>query len=566
MLAAGILVACLCLLCELALPWLVGAIIDDALSTGDRELLASYTVALAAGAVGLVVFWTLSRLLFAFIGGKVLLRLHREMLSKAQALPLESHQETRVGEVVSLFTGDAVACSEFYENELAEAIHGGLQVLATLVVLFALFPEFAAYLVLAVPLYVLLTAPLGKPTRKASRTFHKDIADIGANVQESLSAVREIKAFNREKWNLKRLNRPFRQVLDSRLRLRCLAEAFNVNVIAFWIMVSFVYWYGGLQVMAAELTIGKLVAVLSYCRILQQPFIRIVNLYSEIQAVLGAADRIEKYLSRNNKTSVLERKRRFSPGKGGVEIEGVSFVYDHDKPILQDLNLTVHPGQRMAIVGPSGSGKSTLLLLLLGLYQPTEGRIRMDGQDIQEVDCESFRENIGVVFEETLLFSTTIQENIRFGRLDASDQEVIRAAQAANAHEFIQSLSHGYETHVGERGIKLSNGQKQRLSIARAVLRNPRVLLLDEATSALDTEAEKLVGQAVTRLMKDRTTISVSHRLWTVRDADTIAVLERGRLIDSGTHEDLLGRCRLYRRLLSIQTVEQPFLDSKSAG
>lgn len=555
LLAAGTFLASLALACELALPWFTAAIIDDALSAKDRELLAYYTLLLAVAAAALVVFWTLQNVTFSRIGGKVLLDIHRDLLGKAQNLPLQSHYEARVGDVATLFTGDAVACSEFYENGLSSAIESVLQVAATVFVLFAFFPEMASYLILAVPTYVLLTAPLGKPVRKASQVFRQDIATIGGLIQESLSAIREIQAFNRQGWNQQRLKRPFLQALSSRVRLRALREAFNVNVIAFWIVVGAVYWFGGLKVMSGEMTLGKLVAVLSYCRILQQPFIRLVGLYSEIQAALGAADRIAGYLSMQVRERPQPRRRRLLPGPGEVTFEGLSFSYDPGKPALLDVSATVPAGHRLAIVGPSGSGKSTLLRLLLGLYEPDQGRILIDGQEIQGLDKESLREGMAAVFEETVLFSTTVRENIRFGRLEASDQEVMRAARIANAHPFIDSLPQGYDTQVGERGLKLSHGQKQRIAIARAVLRNPRILLLDEATSALDSEAERLVCQGVEELMKNRTTLIVSHRLWTVLSADTIVVLEQGRLIDSGTHEGLLQRCTLYRSLLSTQKV-----------
>ncbi len=549
----AVLASCCALVCELALPWIVATIIDHALAAKDRELLASYTRWLAAGAAAMVLFWVLEKILFARIGGQVLLQIHRDLLRKAHSLPLRSHLEARSGEVTALFTGDAVSCSEFYEYDLSELILSVIQALSTLVVLFLCLPDLALPLILTVPLYLVFTIPLGRPIRRASRTFREGIAEVGGLVQESLSAIREIKVFNRQEWNLERLSGAFGQLTASRLRLRALKEAFNINVIAFWVVVSCVYWFGGLKVMRGEMTLGMLVAALSYCRILQQPFIRLVDLFSQIQAVFGSADRIVGFLRSSPPSPLVKPRRRLSPGPGRLEIENLCFGYEPGKVILDDISVVVEAGQSLAVVGPSGSGKSTLLRLLLGLYRPTGGRICIDGQEIGEVSVESFRDNVAAVFEETVLFSTSILENIRFGNLDAGDDEVIAAAKAADCHEFVLSLEKGYETEVGERGVKLSNGQKQRLSIARAILRNPRILLLDEATSALDAESEAAVLRALAGLVRGRTAIIVSHRLWNLPQIKTIMALERGRQVDLGTHSQLLTRCRLYQRLWSLQ-------------
>lgn len=557
-LLAGILFSGLSILCHLGIPWITAHIIDDAITAKNRALLASYTLALAVDTIGLVLFSVFANLTFALLGGKALADIQTDMLRNAQTLSMKTHQGTKVGEVVALFDGDAVSCGEFYEHDLSQMVEGTIQVVSTLLILFTLYPDLAVYLLIAIPGYVLLTAPLGGPIRRASRAFRTNIAEIGGQVQESLLAIREIKSFNRQDWNLNRLVPAFRRLLGSRLRLRALRDASNINVMAFWLVACCVYWFGGLRVLSGGMTLGSLVALLSYCQMLQQPFVRFVNLYSEIQVVFGSADRIIEYLSKEDPPREPRGTARLIPGPGRLEFDQVCFGYERGTPVIHDVSFTVPAGQRLAIIGPSGSGKSTLLRLLLGLHQPSSGRILIDGEDIRHLSRESLRDNIGVVFEETLLFSTSIRQNILFGRLDASQSEVATAARLANAEGFVLALPEGFETPVGERGLTLSNGQKQRLAIARAILRDPRVLILDEATSALDPEAERSVSQALEKLMKGRTTLNVTHRVWTVGGFDSLVVLDQGRLIDSGGPEELLQRCELYRRLLASEQPANP--------
>lgn len=554
----GALLAAAALACQLALPWTVGTIIDDALTNRDMALLAWNARLLALLAVGLVVFGALQKFVFTSVGGHVLQDLHAQMLSAAQSSPLADHHERPVGEVVSLFTSDALSWSEFYEYNLSEAIRSLLQVLATAALLLAAFPKLVAVILLVSPLYIALAAPIGKPTRKAARAFRTSLGEIGGRVQESLLAVAEIKAFNRTQWNLDRLVPSFKKLFRDRLRLRLLKEAFGVNVIAFWGLVSIVYWFGGLQVAAGALTVGSLVALVSYCGILQQPFIRLAAFYSETQAVLGSIDRVAEFLTGSGTSSQAEAaEAELAASQGRVEMNSLRFGYEQGRAVLHDLSLVVHPGQTVAIVGPSGAGKSTLLRLLLRLYEPHQGEIYIDGQDICQVSKASLRRAVGVVFENTMLFGLSIRENIRFGDLTANDMAVVRAAKAANAHGFISRLPEGYDTLVGERGVKLSNGERQRISIARTILRDPPILLLDEATSALDAESEKDVNEALRHLMEKRTSLTVSHRLWTVVRADLIVVLDQGRIVDSGPHSVLIERCALYRRLLQLQGMEE---------
>ena len=319
------------------------------------------------------------------------------------------------------------------------------------------------------------------------------------------------------------------------------------------ITVTFIVWIGGYEVVNNVMTAGSLIAFLTYAVNLANPVKRISRVYGNIQKAMAAADRVFSVLDLDetitNKPDAVELPKI----QGHVQVENISFAYKKGVPALTGVSLEAKPGQMIAFVGPSGAGKSTIANLLPRFYDVTEGAIRIDGLDIRDVTMESLRSQIGLVPQETMLFSTTVRENIRYGRLDASDDEITEAAKAANAHEFIMALPQGYDTKIGERGLNLSGGQRQRMAIARAILKNPQILILDEATSALDTESEKLVQAALDRLMVGRTSFVIAHRLSTIFDADQIFVIENGQVREHGTHRELLALGGLYSTLYHIQ-------------
>ena len=394
----------------------------------------------------------------------------------------------------------------------------------------------------------------GRKLKSSGTVIQERTADITAFLQESISAVRIVKSFVREAYEIER----FRE--QNYLNFK--AQMKNVQLMSLLtptvefisaIGVTFIIWFGGYEVVNGVLTAGSLIAFLTYAVNLANPVKRLSRVYGTVQKAMAAADRVFEVLDLDEKIKDKEDAIELPQIDGRVSFEKVSFAYKKDHPALREVTLEANPGEMVAIVGPSGAGKSTIANLIPRFYDVTAGTIRIDGVDIRDVRLDSLREQIGIVPQETMLFSGTVAFNIRYGRLDATEEEIVAAAKAANAHEFIMGLPEGYDTKIGERGSSLSGGQRQRISIARAILKNPRVLILDEATSALDTESEKVVQAALDKLMLGRTSFVIAHRLSTILQADSIIVLEDGKVKERGTHEELLAQGGLYKNLYDIQ-------------
>ena len=395
----------------------------------------------------------------------------------------------------------------------------------------------------------------GKKLRLAGHDVQGRIADITALLQEVISAIRVVKSFAREDFEIKRFEvenqNNFKAVIKATKLTSLLSPMVEFSAA---IAVAVILWYGGYSVVTGTITAGSLIAFLIYAINLSNPVKRLSQVYGNIQKALAAADRVFEIL--DTKADVVEKEAAIElPSiKGDVNFNHVSFSYDSEKMALCDFNLSVKAGESVALVGPSGAGKTTLANLLPRFYDVTSGSITIDGTDIKDVTFKSLRNQIGLVPQETVLFNASIKENILYGRLDASDEEIYEAAKAANVLEFVDKMPDGLNTIVGERGSSLSGGQRQRVAIARAILKNPKILILDEATSALDTESEKLVQEALDRLMEGRTAFVIAHRLSTVQNAHQIVVLNQGKLVEKGTHQELLAlENGLYNHLYSVQ-------------
>jgi subfamily B ATP-binding cassette protein MsbA len=394
----------------------------------------------------------------------------------------------------------------------------------------------------------------GKKIRSSGGMIQESTADITSVLQEAVSSARVVKSFVREQYEIDRFEKENKENLGANLKnARYMATLTPTIEFVAALGVTLILWYGGHNVINGDTTAGSLVAFLAYAVNISNPIKRITRTTGNIQKALAAAQRVFGILDLKEEVKDLPEAKTLPSVLGTVSFEHVSFSYNEGDQIIHDLSFEVKPGQVVGLVGPSGAGKSTIASLLPRFYNCDEGVIRIDGTDIKQVTLDSLRAQVGIVPQETILFNGTVYDNILYGRLDATKEEIEAAAKAANAHDFIMELPQGYETMLGDRGVNISGGQRQRIAIARAILKNPRILILDEATSALDTESEHLVQEALNRLMVGRTSLVIAHRLSTIKNADRILVLEKGKLVEDGTHEELMNKNGLYAHLYQIQ-------------
>ncbi|MBM3212810.1 ABC transporter ATP-binding protein, partial [Candidatus Poribacteria bacterium] len=379
-----------------------------------------------------------------------------------------------------------------------------------------------------------------------------------ARLEEGISGVRVVKSFSRENANIRHFDKTNEENLNANMQATKVWSIFYPIIESITAVgTCIVIWYGGVQIMGEHLTRGELVAFLAYVRMFYMPVRQISRIYSTMQSAMAASERIFEVMDTQPHVVEAPDAIELPVIEGMVIYDNISFAYEEAKYVLKDISLMAEPGETVAIVGPTGSGKSTVVSLLARLYQLQEGRITIDGYDINHVKLDSLRKQMGIVLQDSFLFSGTIRENIVYGKLDATEDEIIRAAEAVSAHQFISHLPSGYDTQVGERGAKLSVGQRQLVSFARALLADPRILILDEATSSVDAYTEMLIQKALAKLLKGRTSFVIAHRLSTIINSDKLIVLENGRIVETGTHLKLLEYGGLYKKLYDMQFVSQ---------
>lgn len=544
----------------LAFPLVVRRLLNAAFAPGVE---AGSARAALDSAVVLLVVLVLVQAAFNYLrtyslgraGEAVVADLRKAVFSHLVGLDVPFFERRKTGELVSRLTADVATVQAAVSQALAQVVNQGITLVGGLVLLFVLEPRLTVVMLAIVPPVVLAAAVFGRSLRRVSADYQDRLAAANADAEEAISGVRVVKAFAAEDIERERYRRGIDATFAAALRrVRLRALFVPAVLLCAFAGLAVVLWYGGRLALAGHLSSGDLVAFLLLTMFVAGSLGTFTGLWAQLQEASGASRRVFEILDTANDLEESPDPVELSQVRGSVRVEDVSLSYPgRPEEALTAVSLTAEPGMVVAVVGPSGAGKSTLLSLLLRFRDPTAGMVSLDGVDLRRLRTSDLRRHVGFVPQETLLFSGSVADNLRYARPDATMDEVVAAARAADAHDFILDLPEGYDTLVGERGVKLSGGQRQRVAIARALLKDPRVLLLDEATSSLDGESEAAVQAALQRLMAGRTTIVVAHRLATVLHADQIVVMSRGRVVDRGTHEELVARDGLYRDLFASQ-------------
>ena len=539
---------------NLYLPWIIKDMIDKVLAEKDMQMLNVISVGIVVTFFIRGIFYYGQSYLVSFVGQRVIIDVRDVLFRKFQRLPLSYFDRHQTGEIMSYIANDVAALQNALVDRLIELVTESSIFIGSLVMMVMLDWKLSLLTLITVPLVGQAMKVFGRKLKSSGTVIQERLADITATMQESIAAIRVVKSFGREDYEIERFHRQnelnFRAEMKNNQLMSLLTP--TVEFLAA-LAVTVIVWFGGYEVVNGVITAGALVAFLTYAVNLANPVKRISRVYGAIQKAMAGADRVFAIMDLPETIVNRPGAKDLPPVRGEVVFDDVTFAYEEGNDALSQVSFSAAPGQMIAFVGPSGAGKSTIANLIPRFYEVSSGAIRIDGYDVRDVTMESLRGQIGIVPQETMLFSATVRENIRYGRLDATEEEILQAAKDANAHEFIMALPEGYETKIGERGLNLSGGQRQRIAIARAILKDPRILILDEATSALDTESEKVVQAALDRLMIGRTSFVIAHRLSTVFNADQIYVIEGGRIHEHGTHEALLAAGGLYSNLYHIQ-------------
>lgn len=542
----------------LAFPALIQLIVDTVIERQDATSLNKITLLALAG----LATFTLSAIAglyhINYIGEHVVIDIRKQLYSHIQSLSMRFFAEQRVGELVSRLSNDVARIRQTITDNAVDALQYTVAMIGSLMIMVWVNWQLTLFVLAVLPVVMAIGLFLGYFSLRDSAKVQLEIATSTVIANEGIQNIREVKSFVRSTYEVQRyyaaLDRSFTHVINL-VWVRAVLRP--IMRLIFYTGTLAILWYSAREVLAGRLTGGELVAFLLYMVVIGQSIAQVSHAYSQIQEMLGSTQRIFELLNTPPDLQDSPTAQQLSAVSGKISFEGVGFRYDENQWVLQNIDLEISAGEIVALVGPSGAGKSTLFNLIPRFYDVSEGVLRIDDRDVKSVTQSSLRAQIGVVPQESLLFGGTIRENILYGRLDASEAEMIEAAKAANAHEFVMQLPNQYETIVGERGLRLSGGQRQRVAIARAILKDPRILLLDEATASLDNESEHLVQSALEQLMQNRTTIIIAHRLSTVRIAHRIVVLDQGRIIELGTHAELMALGGLYAKLYEMQFRQQ---------
>jgi subfamily B ATP-binding cassette protein MsbA len=540
----------------LILPLVIRNLVDLIFVDNDLQQLNRLAIGLFLVFILQSIFSFIHRLSLAYVGENAVVDIRVQVFSHLQALSLRFFGDYRTGEIVSRITNDTSLLQSAITDDLVALLRQGITLIGAAVLLFWLDWRLTVIILLGIPFITLTMVWLGRKIRRESKAVQDALAKSASVVEETTAGVRIVKSFARERYEIERFTGAVKETYAAAMRRAKIGAVLGpiIGFLAF-ASITITLWFGAFEVIQGRLTAGDLVAYLIYTMMVAAPIASLAGLYARFQGAIGATERLFDLLDEKPDITSKPDAIILPPLTGEVKFEGVSFTYTEDIPVLRNVSFRADPGKIIALVGPSGAGKSTLISLIPRFWDVDAGMVNVDGFDIRQVNLHSLREQIGIVPQETILFSDSVFANIQYGNLEATKEDVKAAAKAANAHEFIlNDLPHGYETEVGERGVKLSGGQRQRIAIARAILKDPRILILDEATSSLDSESESLVQEALEHLMQGRTSFVIAHRLSTIINSDWVLVLNEGRLVEQGTHLSLLEQPNgLYARLYEMQ-------------
>jgi ATP-binding cassette subfamily B protein len=539
----------------LVYPQMVRWMVDNVMQPKRMDLLLPVVLGLFAAFVLQGIASSLRYYLFTLSGERMVIRLRKRLYNQILSQEVSFFDFNRTGDLMSRLSSDCTTLQNTVSVNVSQGLRNLGQVIGGLAFMFYTSWKLSSLMLVLIPPIALVTAIFGKNIRKYSKESQAALADASIVADETISGVRTVKSFVQEANETSRYNEAMEVALKFvRLRIRAIAIFMTIAMIVGLGAISFVLWYGGREVVLDHLSIGDITQFLLYLMLVAIGVGSLASLWGDMMAGIGASQRVFEILERT--PAVVDEGRTLDTLRGEVSFSNVGFKYPsrQDIEVLKGIDLQIRPGQVVALVGSSGSGKTTIASLLPRFYEPSSGEILLDGEKLNTLKPSWLREQIGMVSQEPILISSTIEENIRYGKPHATKQEVEEAAKAANALEFIERFPEGMQTRVGEKGLQLSGGQKQRVAIARAVLKNPKMLILDEATSNLDTASEHLVQEALQRLMVNRTTLVIAHRLATVKNADVIFVIHEGRIVQRGTHDELVAKPEgLYYQLLQRQ-------------